>query len=97
MRKILKKEQKEKLIQDYKNWFNVKFEDEETIIFEDLILNQIIYKKNARTRLFYFKLVDETLMRIKHKSFTFVSAPKKFKEYNIVKRRIEEINNKKED
>lgn len=86
MRKVLKKEEKAKKIEEYKKWFYVKNEDAESIVFEDLIGNNIIYKKNAKTCLFYFKLVDETLMRIKHKSFTFISAPKKFKEYNIVKR-----------
>lgn len=86
MRNILKAEEKEKLLENYRKWFDVESEDDKSIVFIDLVGNRIIYKKDARTRLFYFQLVDESLMKYKYKSFTFVSAPKKFKEYNIQKK-----------
>lgn len=91
MRKILKAEEKEKLLENYRRWFDVKYEDDKSIVFIDLIGNRITYIKYARTRLFFFQLVDESLMKYKNKSFTFVSAPKKFKEYNIQKKEAENV------
>lgn len=83
MRKILTKAEKNEKLANFYVWFDVLDEDDTRIIFTDKIKNKIIYYKTSRTRLFFFKLVDESLIKYPNKSFTFYSVVKKFKEYNI--------------
>ena len=88
MRKIINKTKKENYLDLFEEWFIlIESDDEENLIFKDLVGNLIYYNAKAKTNLISFKLVDESLrIGTKCRNHTFTGAIRKFKKFNIQKK-----------